>query len=60
MGDKTNAEKFKEAWVRYLADDSNYNWQRWNALRQIVFAEGREPDEVEALMNEAEAESKQE
>ncbi len=51
----SNEEKFKEAWVNYLADANNYNWGRWNKLRQVMFAMGKEKADVEALMNDAEA-----
>ena len=51
---QSNEEKFKEAWTNYLADSSDYNWQRWDKLKQVMFAMGKDPAEVEALMNEAE------
>ncbi len=54
----SNEDKFKEAWTDYLADDSNYNWQRWDKLKQVMFATGKTPDEVETLMNEAEGREK--
>lgn len=60
MGDKTNEEKFKEAWVNYLADDNGYTQQRWNKLKQVMFAMGKNSQEVEDLMNEAEAVTKKE
>jgi len=52
---RLNEAKFKEAWLQYLADDNTNNWYQWDKLRQVMFAMGKEPDEVEALMNEAEA-----
>jgi hypothetical protein len=55
---ETNEDKFKEAWVNYLANDNNYNWQRWDKLKQVMFAMGKSSGEVEALMNEAEEEIK--
>ena len=57
---QSNEEKFKEAWVNYLADDTDYNWQRWNKLKQVMFAMGKNPDEVTELMNEAEKEKEKE
>jgi len=53
---ESNEEKFKDAYCNYLADDSDYNWQRWDKLKQVMFAMGKTPKEVEALMNEAEEE----
>lgn len=53
-----NETKFKEAWKTYLADDNSLNWQNWDKLRQVMFAYGKTPDEVIALMDEAEAETK--
>jgi len=57
----SNEDKFKEAWVNYSADDSdsNYFWQRWDTLRRVMFAMGKTPEQVETLMNEAEAEAKE-
>jgi len=51
---ETNEEKFKQSWLDYLADDDGFTWQRWNKLKQVMFAMGKTPDEVTDLMNEAE------
>lgn len=51
---KDNEEKFKDAWKNYLADNSTYNWERWDKLKQVMFALKKTPDEVLALMDEAE------
>lgn len=51
---ETNEEKFKEAWLNYLADDDDFTWQRWNKLKQVMFDMGKSSEEVEDLMNEAE------
>ncbi len=50
-----NETKFKEAYKNCLADDNSLNWQKWNKLRQVMFAMGKTPDEVIALMDEVEA-----
>jgi hypothetical protein len=52
---RLNVAKFKEAWLTYLADDNDYNWKRWDNLKKVMFAMGKESADVEALMNEAEA-----
>jgi hypothetical protein len=52
---RLNEAKFKEAWLTYLADANDYNWKCWDKLKQVMFAMGKQPDEVEALMNAAEA-----
>lgn len=49
-----NVKKFKDAYKNYLADDSQFNWDRWNKLRQVMFALGKTPDEVISLMDEIE------
>ena len=52
---KSNEEAFKDAWKNYLANDSQKNWERWDKLQQVMFAMGKSPDEVTALMDEVEA-----
>lgn len=49
-----NVKQFKESWVNYLKDDCQHTWDIWNRLRQVMFALGKTPDEVIALMDEAE------
>lgn len=51
---KDNEAKFKEAYRTYLDDDSNFNWTRWDKLRQLMFAMGKSSEEVLALMDEVE------
>lgn len=55
---ETNEEKFKQAWLAYLADDNGFTWQRWDKLKQVMFASGKSSEEVEDLMNEAEGKGK--
>lgn len=55
---ETNEDKFKQSWLDYLADDNGFTWQKWNKLKQVMFAMGKTPGEVEDLMNEAEGKGK--
>lgn len=50
----TNEETFQKAWLTYLADANDYNWQQWDRLKQVMFAMEKTSDQVLALMDEAE------
>lgn len=51
-----NEEKFKTAWRTFLKTDSNFDWHRWDNLKEVMFAEGKTSTDIIDLMDLAEAE----